>query len=235
MTVRKQQAQIWSYTYGQSYVDILSIRKELQSLVYPLYFLDYEAYNPAIPLFSGYAPYEYVTFQLSLHVLRGPHKTLEHYEYLHEYYSDPSWVILQQLYNIICSAGTVIVWHKNFESKRHEELARWYPDSASFLYDLINRIYDLEDIFTKQLYVHPDFKGRTSLKYVLPVLCPEVSYDNLQIQNGSTASHAWYDMLFSESKQQKCEIAESLRHYCRLDTYAMYAIWENLQKIISCD
>jgi len=106
---------------------------------------------------------------------------------------------------------------------------------ASFLYDLNNRIYDLEDIFKDQLYVHPEFKGSSSLKYVLPALCPEVSYDRLQIKDGSATAHAWYTMLFSESEQRKRDIADSLRRYCELDTYAMYAIWKHLQKCMISD
>lgn len=227
----KQQHQIRAYKEQTPYIDVTSIRNELQSLQYPLYFLDYEAYNPAIPIFSGYAPYEYVTFQLSLHVLSDSHHTPEHHEYLCEHYTDPSWSIVQQLYSLIGSTGTVVVWHKDFESKRHEELAQWYPEYASFLCGLNNRMYDLEDIFKNQLYVHPDFKGSSSLKNVLPVVCPEVSYDNLQIQDGSTASYAWYNMICSESTQHKREVAEWLKRYCELDTYAMYAIWRHLRNL----
>jgi len=121
---RKQQAQIRTYKEQTLYIDTKSISKELEKLQYPLYFLDYEAYNSAIPILSGYAPYEYVTFQLSLHILRSPYETLEHHEYLHERYSDPSWPLAKKLCDLIGSTGTVIVWHKDFESRRHEELAR---------------------------------------------------------------------------------------------------------------
>jgi hypothetical protein len=42
-------------------------------------------------------------------------------------------------------------------------------------------IFDLEAIFNKQLYVHPGFMGKTLIKYVLPVICPDLSYKTLYI------------------------------------------------------
>ena len=42
--------------------------KELESLKYPLYFMDFESINPAIPRFSGMRPFDQIPFQWSLHL-----------------------------------------------------------------------------------------------------------------------------------------------------------------------
>jgi hypothetical protein len=39
-------------------------------------------------------------------------------------------------------------------------------------------------VFAKQHYVHPDFRGSTSIKAVMPVLVPQLSYDDLEIKEG---------------------------------------------------
>ena len=52
-------------------IDIEAIKKELNSFVYPLYFLDYETYTTAIPIYDGYHPYQHIVFQYSLHVLKS--------------------------------------------------------------------------------------------------------------------------------------------------------------------
>ena len=96
------------------------------------------------------------------------------------------------------------------------------------------RIYDLMDVFSKQYYVHKHFKGSTSIKCVLPVLVPELSYKDLHIQEGGTASQSWDKIaLGSASKAEKEQIAKDLLAYCELDTYAMYAIWRELYKLLN--
>jgi hypothetical protein len=54
----------------------------LESLRYPLYFMDFESVNPAVPRFSGMRPYDQLPFQFSVHVLREPGVELEHHEFL---------------------------------------------------------------------------------------------------------------------------------------------------------
>ena len=89
------------------------------------------------------------------------------------------------------------------------------------------------DVFSKQFYVHKHFKGSTSIKCVLPVLVPKLSYKDLHIQEGGTASQSWDKIALSDiSKEEKDKIAKDLLAYCKLDTYAMYAIWRELEKII---
>ena len=90
------------------------------------------------------------------------------------------------------------------------------------------------DIFGKQFYVHKDFKGKISIKNILPVLVPELSYKNLEIQEGGTASQKWNEMVQEGiHPQEKAKIIKNLKEYCKLDTYAMYAIWKHLNGLVS--
>jgi hypothetical protein len=87
--------------------------------------------------------------------------------------------------------------------------------------------------FAKQLFVHAGFKGKTSIKSVLPTLVPSLSYRELDISEGATASDTWNKIVTGEySKDESEEKANSLRTYCKLDTYAMYAIWDYLIKYL---
>jgi hypothetical protein len=94
------------------------------------------------------------------------------------------------------------------------------------------QVQDLRDIFSKQHYVHPEFRGSTSIKDVMPVLVPELSYDNLVIKEGATASEQWWKMTAPETQEaERKAIADALLAYCKLDSYAMYAIWRKLQRL----
>lgn len=229
---KNQQAQIDAYLHGP-HRDMLGIRDELDKLAFPLYFLDYETYPSAIPRYAGFSPYQQVPFQFSLHVLRAPGEEPEHYEYLHEGSDDPTGALAAALGQWIGSTGTVVVWNKKFEMGRNNEIAARNADFAPLMQNINDRIYDLMDVFTKQHYVERDFMGSTSIKYVLPVLAPELSYKDLAIREGGTASEKWNQMTSGTlaSEEQK-EIAANLKAYCKLDTYAMYAIWKKLYETV---
>ncbi len=80
--------------------------------------------------------------------------------------------------------------------------------------------------------MHKDFKGSTSIKYVLPVLAT-VSYDDLDIKEGGTAAESWNKItsgLVGDAEAKK--ISDDLIKYCGRDTYAMYAIWKHLSLLV---
>ncbi len=230
---KNQQAQIDAYLHG-AHIDTLGIRDELEQLAFPLYFLDYETFPAAIPRFDGYSPYQHIPFQFSLHKLESTDAELEHFEFLHIMSGDPNPPLIEHLKKTIAPHGSIIVWHKSFECSKNNEMAKRHPESAAFLAQVNDRIYDLEDIFTKQYYVKKEFKGKTSIKFVLPVLVPELSYKKLNIQNGQAAMEQW-NLLGGGTipAEERDEIAKNLKEYCKLDTYAMYVIWKKLHDLIS--
>src|SRR6185503_14846867 len=63
-------------------VDEPQVRRFLDGLTYPLFFLDFETFGTAIPLLDGVRPYQQVPFQFSLHVRREPDGPLTHHSFL---------------------------------------------------------------------------------------------------------------------------------------------------------
>lgn len=206
------------------------IDDELKRLEFPLYFLDYETCPAAIPRFDGFSPYQQIPFQYSLHILDRADGKPRHEEFLSVTPGDPSEAMVASLQKHIGKQGSVIVWSKKFECTINKELADRIPKAKAFLDDVNHRVYDLMDIFSKQHYVHKGFKGGTSIKDVLPVLAPELSYKDLAIQEGGTASQAWDKITSPQiSEAERNQIARDLRLYCERDTYAMYVIWRHLK------
>ena len=213
-------------------IDLDNIRGELEGLKFPLYFLDYETFAPAIPMFSGYSPYNRIPFQFSLHILRDASSKPEHVEYLHEKRTDPSDPIAELLAKHITPEGTVISWNKSFEQGVNRELANRVPDQRATLERINAQMYDLKDIFHKQYYVHPEFRGKTSIKKVLPALVPGVRHADLNIKEGGQASDAWWQMISpTTNPAEQKKIASDLKTYCELDTRAMYDIWKHLMDL----
>ena len=211
-----------------------AIQSILEGLEYPLYFLDYETYSYVLPAQNGIRPYQQMVFQYSLHVIAEPGAETVHHEYLLRAKDEPvENLILHMKARIHPKKGTVLVWNQGFEKGRNREMAIDYPQHADFLLGTNEMVYDLMEIFSKGLYQHPKFKGKSSIKKVLPVLCPELSYGDLEIQSGNTAVIMWHratDGRFSAEEQQNT--FKNLLAYCHLDTLAMVKIWEVLEKMI---
>lgn len=209
------------------------INRILSSLSYPLYFLDYETFSYVLPSQNGIRPYQQMVFQYSLHVKKSPGSALKHYEYLLRKKEEPVRDLVAHLQQAMPTEdGTVIVWNDNFEKARNTELSTLYPEFANFLKSVNDRIFDLAKIFQDQLYIHPDFYGKYSIKKVLPVLAPEYDYNNLEVSNGQIATLKWHhltDGRFSAAQGEK--VYRDLLEYCKLDTLAMVRIFEVLVKL----
>ena len=206
-------------------------------MAYPIYFIDYETFPSAIPMFDGFSPYQQIPFQYSLFVLQSARSeaegNLKQYEFLHDSASDPSRAFVESMRKHIGDTGSVVVWSKKFECSINKQIAKRVPEFKNFIEVVNERVYDLMDIFTKQHFVHKDFKGSTSIKKVLPVLAPELSYKELTIQEGGTAASSWVKLVGAGlSPAEKAQLKKDMLEYCKLDAFAMVRILEELQKVI---
>ena len=229
----KKLNQVRVYKTKKPIVDLAGIKGELDSLKYPLYFLDYETSPRAIPLYHGYKPYQHVVFQYSLHILKAKDAELEHKECL-ILDGDPSERMVESLRKDIGDTGTVISWYKAFENSRNKELANLVPSQYDFLYSVINRTYDLMDIVDKQYYVHHGFRGSSSIKKIQPVIAPDFSYKELDVHNGTDAIEAYRQIASGELKGKEAEEKRlAMLKYCEYDTKIMYIIWKFFTDLVA--
>ena len=127
----------------------------------------------------------------------------------------------------------MIVWNKSFEVSLNKEMAKLHPEYAALLEQLNERFYDLGDIVNLGYYLHPGFKGSWSIKHVLLVMVPELSYKGMAIGKGDQANMAWWNMTFSQMDQrEKEQLTEALLRSCELDTLAMVEIYRKLIELI---
>lgn len=225
----KQQAYVDTVLSSQPAIDLSAIAASLAQLEYPIHFFDFESQNPAIPRFDGLKPYEQFPFQYSCHILHA-NGTLEHREYLHTDLSDPRPPLVAALTRDIAAVGSVVAYHKSFEAGLLKKLAADFPEYAFALEAIVDRLWDLEDIF-KDHYKHPNFRGSTSIKKVLPVLVPHLSYKTLNVQQGDQAQAVWEEMIACTDPAEKQQLENDLRAYCQLDTEAMVQIYRCLDQL----
>jgi len=224
-----QKKHVQAVKSGQPIIDHQTIKKTLATLTFPLHFLDYETFNPAVPMFPGYRPYEHIVFQYSLFTLTDPEAEPDHFEYLLTDNSDPAPEIVPHLLDNLSPTGSIVVWNQSFEAQRNKELAEHCPDYAKALEAINDRLFDLMLIFKDGHFVHPAFKGSASLKAVLPVICPHLQYENLAIRDGTQAMLTWHQ--FQQGSIPKGEherVRNEMKNYCKLDTLGMVEIYHRL-------
>jgi len=228
-----QERQATATRTGVRKIEQEEIKNFLNALEFPLHFFDYETVMSVIPIFDGTKPYQQIPFQYSLHIQDSPNSELRHKEYLHTTHSDPVPALLKQMEVDFEAKGSVVSWNKRFEMARNDEMGKLYPKYAKFLRNVNDRMVDLMDPFSKGWFIDKDFRGSASIKKVLPVLIPELSYKELEVSDGGMAQRVWMEtMLKGKNIDSKDEILEHLRKYCALDTYAMYAIYKYLTEKI---
>ncbi len=232
--IQRRQIEFSKKDDDEVYIDKLGIKSFLDTLSYPLYFLDFETMEPIIPLFDGTSPYQQIPFQYSLHYIESEGAPLIHKEFLAESGENPLRAIAESLCENIPKDVCSIAYNKKFECDRLGELANLFPDLAEHLRNIAGHIIDLLVPFQSGFYYNKAMGGSFSIKSVLPAIFPddpELNYHNLEgVHNGSEAMDI-FPRIKDMPKEEALKARENLLKYCCLDTYAMVKIWQELVRV----
>ncbi|MHA7864859.1 DUF2779 domain-containing protein [Flagellimonas marinaquae] len=226
-----QLLQVQSEINGTSHIDIDEIRNFTNGLNYPLFFLDFETFGPAVPIYDGSRPYQQLVFQYSLHIQETSTSEIQHREYLAEPTEDPRIGFVEQLIQDCGSSGDILVYNIGFERGKLNDLIDVFPQYSNELCGIINRLKDLMIPFQQKWYYTPEMRGSYSIKCVLPALVPELSYNDLDIKEGGTASNTFLSMVNETFEGDVQKTRRQLIEYCELDTYAMVKILDVLKEV----
>jgi hypothetical protein len=204
-------------------------RREIASLGYPRYYLDFETIGPAVPIWPGTRPYASIPIQWSCHI-EAEGGEPRHEEFLDLSGEPPMRALAEAMIECLGDDGPVLMY-TNYEQRVIEGLIDMYPDLEEPLQKIINRLWDLHPI-VKQNYYHPKMLGSWSIKAVLPCIAPQMDYSQLEgIQEGTAASEGFLEAIDPETTPaRKAELEEQLRRYCRFDTEAMLEIVRFFEK-----
>ncbi len=201
----------------------------LATLEWPVHFLDFETMNPAVPIYPGTRPYQQVPFQWSCHIDSG-NGTMDHRVFLADGTGDPRRKLTEELLDWLGDSGSIVVY-SSFEDAVLGKLAEQFPDLADHIHGVLDRLWDLCDVI-RQHYYHPGFHGSFSIKSVLPVMVPDLSYDDLEIGDGGTAAARFAEIEASGAAGPERERAAiALSEYCGQDTLAMVNVLEKLRDL----
>lgn len=215
-------------------IDKEGIKNFLEKLYYPLYFLDFETYQQAIPKYEGIRPYMQIPFQYSLHYIQDENLELQHTEFLAIAGADPRRKLAEQLVKDIPTNACVLAYNMKFEKMVIKELAEIFEDLREELMKIYDNIQDLMIPFYERMYYCKEMQGSYSIKYVLPALFPndkQLDYHKLPVVHNGSEAMSTFATLHLKSKKEQENIRKGLLEYCKLDTLAMVKIWEKLKEI----
>ncbi len=227
-----QWMQVKSELINETFIDHAKIKEFVNGLQYPIYFMDFETFSTAVPLFDKSRPYQQLVFQYSLHILPTSNGELLHNEFLDENNGqDPRIAFIEKLIDDCGDKGDILVYNIGFERGKLADLALVFPKYSFGINKIIERLKDLMVPFQQRWYYTPAMQGSYSIKKVLPALVPELSYNDLNIKEGGTASNTFAAMLMGEFEGDINQTRNDLLAYCKLDTLAMVEILNKLKTV----
>jgi len=224
----KQQIQVKCVSSGEEHVDRQEIQSFLDSLQYPIYYLDFETFGSAVPLLDGTRPYQSIPFQFSLHVVSDGSGEVAHFSYLADGTDDPRPALATRLREVLGDSGSIVAYSAIFEKSVLKDLAEVLPEYRDWVDGLQDRIVDLLKPFSNFHYYHPGQKGSASLKNVMPALTG-ISYEGLTINDGRMAAAAYMAATYGETTEdERKSVRRALEEYCGQDTGGMVEIINRL-------
>lgn len=243
---RKQRIQVEAVRRGEPHVDAQKLSRFMKKLVYPLFYLDFEAFAPAIPPFPGLRPYEHTPVVVSVHVATQPEEKPEPKLFVSTPGRDQRGEMFRWIEELLGEAGSIVVFSKSFESAMVRQLARHVGQSGD---SLVQRMVDLLEPFSEFWVYHPHQEGKVSLKRVLPVYTGDRGYDTETVQDGMHANLGYIRLSDQASNERDAAAAEGVSdligevfpqsptpvptpdqigRYCAVDTIAMYYLVKKL-------
>ena len=230
---RRQQVQVKALRTGQLVADRREVEAFLARLTHPVLYFDLETVSPAIPRFEGTRPFQAIAFQYSIHRVAGPGSIPEHLSYLAEGARDPRAEFIGHLARDLGDAGSIVAYNASYERRiLRETVADGFGEEA-WLERLEPRFVDLRAPFASFAFYHPEQRGSTSLKRVLPTLTGS-GYDGLEIADGEVASSEFARITWQEvGEAERAAVRSRLEEYCSLDTSGMIDLVAALRDVVS--
>ncbi|MES0489339.1 MAG: DUF2779 domain-containing protein [Leptospirales bacterium] len=227
-----QQFQVQTFQNNRPFIDKKEIQKIIDNLVFPVYFLDFEAFCPPVPIFENTNPFQFIPFQYSLHSLPRPDGEVDHSYFLAAPEGDPRKELLKQLCNDLGASGTVLIYGDELERATLNELKHFLPEYNDQIENILERLVDFSKPFRKRDYYHPAMNGSYSIKKITPGLFKNISYKNLPVRHGGEAARVYESIRFMKDREEIVFWENALKEYCKTDTFVMVELYRILKQSI---
>lgn len=245
----QQKIQLDVITKKEPYFDNQNIKAGLEMLRYPLYHLDFETFAAPLPRFAGEKCYLQSAFQYSLHIERAPGVCDEDKDHIEFLVKNHRLDQREELFDSLVSHldnpnGMILAYNVSFEKMVIRNYIEHFPKHEAVLRPFLETAFDLQDLIKGRTSVFPQevapnkilfyderLNGSYSIKKVLPIFAPELTYQDLEVQKGTDAVLE-FSKLSNMNPDEYEKTYQALLEYCKRDTWAMVVILDNLRKAV---
>ena len=227
-----QKLQINSELNNKSIINKEKINGFLDEITFPIYYIDFEAYQEPIPRFNGFRSYEQVPFSYSIHI-EYENGEIIHKEFISDINENPKESLATSINQDIKDEGTYIAYNIDFEKYVLKQLSFYNEELSEKMENINERFKDLAKVFKHYDYYLPSMEGSHSIKKVLPAIFPEdKNYTSLNlVRSGYDAMHSYLLLKSIKDKAKEEEIITALKDYCKMDTFSMIRIIRHLREL----
>ncbi|MBN1151753.1 MAG: DUF2779 domain-containing protein [Dehalococcoidia bacterium] len=226
--LKRRQQKVWQSIVDDRIVVCGDLHADLETIQWPVHYLDVDTVGTALPLFPGIAPFEQLPYLYSVRLCSEPGKMQAHRAFLSPHDRESTHEMAERLLQDIGTDGSVVVYSP-YLSRTLRWMAKSHSDLSQALLRLEERLVSLETIIRRDVY-HPGFHGKTSLRAVLAAMVPGLSYIDLEIEDAASASasFAYLSRGVYYSPARAPLIRRDLYAYCARDTLGMMRLHEAL-------
>lgn len=229
-----QNIQIATNKTGHDFVNAEALKAFLNTITFPVYFIDFEAAQFVVPPFKGLKPFQSMPFQYSIHYMMSETDRIHHSGFISPIGEDPRYPLAKALSTFLSDPkGTLIAFNSELERQTFGQLAMLYPEFREQFLSLQSRIVDLAIPFNKMHYYSNQMGGKRSIKSLFHAKVGTGPYNNLHVMNGETASKVYSRLHTITDPRQQTAILADLMRYCHMDTLAMVRLWQEIILAIS--
>jgi hypothetical protein len=213
-----------------------ALKAYIKQFEYPITFLDFEAVQSPIALYTDTKAFQLTPFLFSAHIRDTPDSEPRHATYICPPGQDPHYAFAQALLSRIPERGSIFVYDPGYEKIALKFLAKRFPALEEALQNTIDRMIDLSEPFRKQWVYHKNMQGRSGFKHILPAMVKDMDYTDLLIDNGEQAATT-YAMLVNYRQHKGDQHPESdhylqdLVDYCARDTWGLYQVFQTILRL----
>ena len=199
------------------------LKEALDAIRRPTVYIDFEAIQPALPIWTGCRPFGLIPVQVSIH-RQDCSGDVRHSAWLAPPMEDPRPGLAGFLADQLDGSETLVAYHASFERSIISRLSAFCsPENAEKLKRANQSFVDLLPLVRNNVY-HPNFVGKFNLKQVVSALLPELDYADLPVRRGDDASRLLEALIMgnvSESSPDYKSLRTALLDYCERDTWVM--------------
>lgn len=228
------------------------VEQFLSRLAYPRYYLDFEAFSTASPVFAGVQPWGFVPFLFSLQSQEAPEAGIQTRLWAMPAGADKRALMWKEIKEHLRAAGSIVVYSRSFEDDMIRQLAS-LAGEPHIAQSISRKIADLQNVFFYLSAYDPNQKGKISLKSLAPAWLGG-DYKTFVVKEGMEANYFYTamcdDKLRTFEALRACPYAagllDSLRafdasrtitlkdiaDYCKYDTEVMIRLVAVLEQLL---